>query len=144
MTIEERAKEIAAAANPDYRSDGFEEGIELLALQHLTDAVADKDAEITRLRGERDKAVPNADDQVEGFLRFYASEPYCDASNQTTRVRAVLLITAADLIAKLQAALAAVLERDGGKACRCIHHSRDAEREYEIGGCPHQKAVALL
>jgi hypothetical protein len=46
--------------------------------------------------------------------------------------------------ADLRAALKAVLRRDGGKSCRCIYHSRDAEREYELGVCPHQKAAELL
>lgn len=34
-----------------------------------------------------------------------------------------------------------VLERDGGKACRCICHSRKAELEYEAGNCPHQRVT---
>lgn len=40
--------------------------------------------------------------------------------------------------------MAALVERDGGNDCRCIFHSRDAEREYETSKCPHQRARALL
>lgn len=38
--------------------------------------------------------------------------------------------------------LADVLKRDG--ECRCAFHSRTAEREYETGTCPHQRAKAAL
>lgn len=49
-----------------------------------------------------------------------------------------------DHIDSLEAALARVLERDGGKSCGCINKSREAEHEYEMGRCPHQRAAALL
>jgi hypothetical protein len=47
--------------------------------------------------------------------------------------------------------LAEVLERDsimspsGGPTggCGCISYSREFEREYETGACPHQRAAAL-
>lgn len=37
-----------------------------------------------------------------------------------------------------------VLDRDGGKTCECINHSRKAELEYESGTCPHQRLAAFL
>lgn len=37
-----------------------------------------------------------------------------------------------------------VLDRDGDTACGCIHLSRSAEREYEMGNCPHQRLRAAL
>lgn len=37
-----------------------------------------------------------------------------------------------------------VLKRDGDTACKCIHISRKAEREYESGTCPHQRLRAAL
>lgn len=37
-----------------------------------------------------------------------------------------------------------VWNRDGGKECQCINISRDTEREYENGHCPHQRIAALL
>lgn len=44
--------------------------------------------------------------------------------------------------------LDALLKRDSVKRfngeCGCINHSRDAEREYESGKCPHQRLRALL
>lgn len=41
-------------------------------------------------------------------------------------------------------AAAAVLKRDGDTACKCIHISRQAEREYESGTCPHQRLALIL
>lgn len=64
--------------------------------------------EIVRLRGERDKPAAEGRDQVEGFLRFYASEPYVDRSNETVRVRAVLLTTAADELSRLRSLVGVV------------------------------------
>lgn len=53
----------------------------------------------------RNPPLEEGRDQLVGILRFYANAPYADSSNETTRVRAVLLSTAADEIERLQAQL---------------------------------------
>jgi hypothetical protein len=42
-------------------------------------------------------------DQIAGLLEHYAQKPYADASNETVRVRALLLSTAAAHIKQLEA-----------------------------------------
>jgi hypothetical protein len=61
------------------------------------------------------------------------------------------LIRATARIERLEAALRDVLARDAESApsgrpddCNCINLSRDGEREYETGTCPHQIARAAL
>lgn len=71
-------------------------------------------AEIERLRGERNPPSSIGRDQVVGFLRYYASEPYADSSNETVRVRALLLTTAADEIERLQRILVGIAEYCSG------------------------------
>lgn len=54
-------------------------------------------------------------------------------------------------IERLRAIVAILLARElewatlsGFSDCRCISLSRDGEREYETGKCPHQLALAAL
>lgn len=63
-------------------------------------------------------------------------------SREAYRERATAALEASGLIE----ALAAVLVRDAAFRgdCGCIGLSRDAEREYETGQCPHQKGRDLL
>jgi len=62
-----------------------------------------------------------------------------------------LYCQAAATITELADALRAVLERDSWWSpsamlndCGCARQSRAAEREYESGKCPHQRALAVL
>jgi hypothetical protein len=54
-------------------------------------------------------------------------------------------------IRALEEGMKAMLDREAERApsgrpndCACVSLSRDAEREYETGTCPHQRARALL
>jgi len=51
-------------------------------------------------------------------------------------------VAAEERVKRLTEALQAVLHRDDNPpgTCCCINHSRNAEREYETGTCPHQRA----
>ena len=51
----------------------------------------------------------------------------------------------AELVARLDAVLAVEGEYANNKGdCSCIFRSRNLEREYETGNCPHQKARAVI
>ncbi len=58
-----------------------------------------------------------------------------------------LIAAAPDLLAALQAVLAHEIksgEFHGLSDCNCINHSREAEKLYESGECPHQIARAAI
>ncbi|WP_313193134.1 hypothetical protein [Shinella zoogloeoides] len=66
-------------------------------------------------------------------------------------IRADIYAALARQAEALKAALTEVLERDSQFSlsgmqndCACIGLSRQGEREYETGTCPHQRARALL
>lgn len=77
----------------------------------LVRRVLEQETELKRLRGERDKPLKAGRDQLEGFLQFYASEPYADSNNETVRVKAVLLTTAADELKALRNTLRKLMQR---------------------------------
>lgn len=63
-----------------------------------------------RLQGERDKPHPTGRDQLEQILRYYGSQPYFDSSNRDVRVKALLLVTAADELSRMRTTLTAIRE----------------------------------
>lgn len=82
-------------------------------------------------------------DQGGKQVAFVAGAP----SKPFRRANAALLVSAPELYKALEACLAREVERAkayGYSDCLCINFSRDTEREYENGCCPHQKARAAL
>lgn len=54
-------------------------------------------------QAKRNPPLDGGRDQLEAILDYYANQPYADSCNETVRVKAVLLATAADEIRNLRA-----------------------------------------
>jgi hypothetical protein len=81
----------------------------------------------------------------------WSSHPDCMAAyTELTRLTAALAASEAER-ERFAAHVTELLEREsvwskvrGASDCCCMFYSRDTEREYETGTCPHQRARAAL